>query len=165
MPTESYGNFGLITVRHLWTHSAPLLSIDRAINTSMSREVAISRICAAEADADGDAGNRVGYLGHVGMLLLGEVVARRSGTAFADFSAQELAEPLGLRSRLGGLSLRLIWATCRSSTSRRPASGSTRQLASPAIALPDRSATQLRCASSSWTEERFKAVRCSSLRP
>lgn len=89
-----------ITIRHLWTHTAPLLAVDSAVNTSMSWKEAIRRICAAEAD--GDAGIRVGYLGHSGMLLLGEVVARRSGTDFAEFFAREVAVPLGLRSRLGG---------------------------------------------------------------
>lgn len=92
-----------ITIRDLWTHTAPLLAVDSTVNTSMSWDEAIRRICAAEADRD--AGIRVGYLGHSGMLLLGEVVARRSGTDFAGFFAREVAMPLGLRCRLGGPSV------------------------------------------------------------
>lgn len=110
-PVASYipefrgGGKDAITLRQLWTHTAPLLAVDRAVNTSMSWEEAISLICATEADADRDGGVRVGYLGHSGMLLLGEVVARRSGTDFARFFAQEVAVPLGLRSRLAGPSV------------------------------------------------------------
>lgn len=89
-----------ITGRQLWTHKAPLQEADRSVNTSMSWSEAIERICATAAD-DGAETGRGGYLGHAGMLLLGEIVARRSGTGFADFFDQEVAGPLRLRSRVG----------------------------------------------------------------
>lgn len=98
LPEFAGGGKDRITCRQLWTHSAPLQGADRAVNTSMSWPDAIDRICSAEAD--GESGG-TGYLGHAGMLLLGEIVARRSGIPFADFLNQEVAAPLTLRSRLG----------------------------------------------------------------
>lgn len=98
IPEFSGGGKDAITCRDLWTHAAPLQAVDRSINTSMSRSDALERIYAGEADADPKG---TGYLGHAGMLLLGEVVARRTGIRFADFFDQEVARPLGLRSRIG----------------------------------------------------------------
>lgn len=90
-----------ITIRQLWTHTAPLLTVDRGINTAMSQDEALSTICFATADDNRDDRGQVGYLGHAGFLLLSEVVTRRSEISFANFFAQEVAMPLRLRSRLG----------------------------------------------------------------
>lgn len=98
LPEFSGGGKDAITCRDLWTHAAPLQAVDRSINTSMSWNHALERICAAEADTEPE---DTGYLGHAGMLLLAEVVARRAAIPFADFFDREVAEPLGLTSRLG----------------------------------------------------------------
>lgn len=101
VPEFAGGGKEAITCRDLWTHAAPLQAVDRSINTSMSWSEALERVCAGEVDRDTDA-NGTGYLGHVGMLLLGEAVARRTGIAFADFFDREVARPLKRTSRLGG---------------------------------------------------------------
>lgn len=93
IPEFAGGGKEAITCREVWTHAAPLQAVDRSINTSMTWHEALERICAGEADTDPEG---TGYLGHVAMLLLGEVVARRTGIAFADFFDREVARPLGL---------------------------------------------------------------------
>ncbi|KUM95651.1 hypothetical protein AQI88_16440 [Streptomyces cellostaticus] len=40
-------------------------------------------------------------LGHAGFLLIAEIIARRSGTACADFLQAQVTEPLGLTAALG----------------------------------------------------------------
>ncbi|MGW3202104.1 hypothetical protein ACWDBD_47910 [Streptomyces sp. NPDC001118] len=45
----------------------------------------IALICATDADPGWVPGQRVAHLGHAGYLLIAEIIARRSGTAFAEF--------------------------------------------------------------------------------
>ncbi|MER5547867.1 hypothetical protein ABT072_36760 [Streptomyces sp. NPDC002589] len=45
----------------------------------------IALICATGADPGWVPGQRVAHLGHAGYLLIAEIIARRSGTAFAEF--------------------------------------------------------------------------------
>lgn len=100
IPEFAGGGKETITCRQLWTHTAPLQAVDRLINTSMSSNEALERIYAGDADTDSGT-METGYLGHAGMLLLGEVVTRRTGIAFAEYLQQQVAQPLGLSSRLG----------------------------------------------------------------
>jgi CubicO group peptidase (beta-lactamase class C family) len=89
-----------IALRHVWTHCAPILTVDRSLNTSMTVAQAVERIEAAEPDGWAP-GTRGGYLGHAGALILAEVVERCTGITFNEFIEREVVGPLGLRSRFG----------------------------------------------------------------
>ncbi|OIJ89000.1 hypothetical protein BIV25_35570 [Streptomyces sp. MUSC 14] len=104
LPEFTGGGRDAVTVRHPWSHTAPLRAADRAAGGAFDQgwDKLIALICATDADPDRIPGQRAAHLGHAGYLLLGEIVARRSGTAFADFLRTEVTEPLGLSAALGG---------------------------------------------------------------
>jgi CubicO group peptidase (beta-lactamase class C family) len=101
LPAFAGGGKDDITIRHLWTHTAPLVGADRAVNTTMTRQDALKVIYASHADPDWTPGERASYLGHVSMLLLAEVVAASTGTALAQVLDEQVTGPLRLSSGLG----------------------------------------------------------------
>lgn len=106
LPEFTEGGKDSITIEHLWAHTAPLRAADRAAGGAFAQgwDALIALICAADADPGWVAGQRAAYLGHAGYLLIAEIIARRSGAAFADFLHAQVTEPLGLTAALGGMS-------------------------------------------------------------
>ncbi|HET9729798.1 MAG TPA: serine hydrolase domain-containing protein [Acidimicrobiia bacterium] len=85
-----------VTIRHLLTHTAGLRFADGFLEGAPWSETPaenIARICAAELEYE--PGSRAGYHPASGMAVLGEIVARASGTRFDEYVRAEIFEPIG----------------------------------------------------------------------
>jgi CubicO group peptidase (beta-lactamase class C family) len=89
----------VITIRHLLTHTAGIPNADgilQGVPWSESRDANLARIYDAPIEDGWVPGRRAGYHAAAGMSVLGEVVARTSGTPFDQYVRAEIFEPLGM---------------------------------------------------------------------
>ena len=87
-----------ITLRHLLTHTAGIGNADGMLQGEPwreSRAANLDRIYAAAPEYP--AGTHAGYHPAAGMTVLGEIVARVSGTAFEEYVRERIFEPVGAR--------------------------------------------------------------------
>ena len=87
----------VITLRHLLTHTAGIPFADGILEGQPWRETNaenLARIC--DARLNYEPGTRAGYHPAAGMTVLGEIVARVSGTPFNEYVRREIFEPLGM---------------------------------------------------------------------
>jgi CubicO group peptidase (beta-lactamase class C family) len=101
LPAFATGGKDGITIRDLWSHTAPLVRADRSVNTSMTWTEAIDLICRTPADSAWPPGQRAAYLGHASFLILAEITSQVTGLSFRRFLGQQVLAPLGLSARLG----------------------------------------------------------------
>ena len=86
-----------ITLRHLLTHTGGIPFADDTLSGTPWRESRaenLARIYAAELQYE--PGSRAGYHPAAGMSVLGEAVARVSGTPFEEYVRDEIFVPLGM---------------------------------------------------------------------
>jgi CubicO group peptidase (beta-lactamase class C family) len=87
-----------VTIRHLLTHTAGIPFADDILSGTPWRESRaenLARIYAAELQYEPS--SRAGYHPAAGMSVLGEVVARASGTPFEQYVRDEIFVPLGMQ--------------------------------------------------------------------
>lgn len=101
LPAFAAGGKDRITIRDLWSHTAPLVRADQSVNTSLTWAEAIDVICRTPADRGWQPGQRAAYLGHASFLVLAEITSQVTGMSFRRFLGQQVLAPLGLSARLG----------------------------------------------------------------
>ena len=84
-----------ITLRHVLTHTAPIRWVETGW-PDVSWDKIISKICAMRPERDWAPGQKAGYSALTSWFLLGEIVRRLDGRAFAQYVRQEIFEPLGM---------------------------------------------------------------------
>ncbi|HEY8747726.1 MAG TPA: serine hydrolase domain-containing protein [Tepidisphaeraceae bacterium] len=84
-----------ITLRHILTHTAPIRWVETGW-PDVSWDTIISKICSMRPERDWVPGQKAGYSALVSWFMLGEIVRRLDGRAFADYVRQEIFEPLGM---------------------------------------------------------------------
>jgi CubicO group peptidase (beta-lactamase class C family) len=86
-----------ITLRHLLTHTAGIPNADGVLQAKPWLETNgenLARIY--DAPLEYEPGTQAGYHPAAGMTVLGEVVARVSGTTYSDYVRREIFEPLAM---------------------------------------------------------------------
>ena len=95
IPEFATGGKDRITIRHLLTHTGGF----RNINSNWAEagwSQLISEICASPVEADWVIGRTAGYHTVTSWFILGEIIQRLTGRAYADVMRQDLFEPLGM---------------------------------------------------------------------
>jgi CubicO group peptidase (beta-lactamase class C family) len=86
-----------VTLRHLLTHTAGIPLADGILEAkpwTESNAENLARIY--DAQLDYEPGTRAGYHPAASMTVLGEIVARVSGTPYSEYMRREIFEPLGM---------------------------------------------------------------------
>ena len=91
-----------ITIRHLLTHTTGLRAVPPGWDAPPWERI-IAAVCAVKPEAGWTPGERAGY--HLGSswFILGEIVRRLGGRAYADYVRGEIFRPLGMRDSWIGM--------------------------------------------------------------
>jgi CubicO group peptidase (beta-lactamase class C family) len=100
-----------ITIRHCLTHTAGLRAATSAWARASYGEI-IEQICRANLEPGWTIGKSAGYHVASTWYLLGEVIARITGKALADFYRNEIFLPLGMNDSWLGMSIE-TWSANR----------------------------------------------------
>ena len=84
-----------ITIRHILTHTAGIRWIETGWPHASFDEV-VAKVCAMRPERDWVPGRKAGYSAYVSWYILGEIVRRLSGGAYADYVREEIFLPLGM---------------------------------------------------------------------
>jgi CubicO group peptidase (beta-lactamase class C family) len=86
-----------VTVRHVLTHTGGFRTVQPPADVwRLEWDELVARICATPLEAGWVPGRRAGYHAVTGFHILGELVSRVDGRAFADYVSEEILEPLDL---------------------------------------------------------------------
>jgi CubicO group peptidase (beta-lactamase class C family) len=106
VPEFASGGKHTITLRHLLTHTAGLLSCERALGPVRYQNTFADNVRVlyeTPADADWRPGTRAGYLTTSAMLRIAEVIRRVAGRSFDTFMREAVFVPLGMQDSWIGM--------------------------------------------------------------
>jgi CubicO group peptidase (beta-lactamase class C family) len=97
VPEFAAGGKGAVTVRHVLTHTGGFRDVVPPVDVwRLEWDELVARICASPLEPGWVPGERAGYHAVTGFHVLGELVQRVDGRAFADLVSEEVLEPLDL---------------------------------------------------------------------
>ena len=102
IPEFSAGGKGPITLRHLLTHTGGFRIVETGW-PEVSWDETMARICAAPLEENWVIGRSAGYHTSSSWFILGEVLQRISGRAYADLIRDKLLLPLGMNDTWGAI--------------------------------------------------------------
>ncbi len=82
-----------ITIKHILSHTAGLKDVRTGWPDTDFNEI-LSRLCQTPLQENWIPGQRAAYVPAASWILLGEIIARVSGTPFAQFAQREILDPL-----------------------------------------------------------------------
>ena len=84
-----------ITIRHVLSHTAGIRWVETGWPAASWDQI-IATICAMRPERDWTPGHKAGYSALVSWFVLGEIVRRRDGRAYADYVRDEIFRSLGM---------------------------------------------------------------------
>ena len=97
LPEFGTGGKEAVTIRHVLTHTGGFRTLQPPADPwTLEWDELLARICATPLEPGWVPGERAGYHAVTGFHVLGELVARVDGRAFADYVSEEVLEPLDL---------------------------------------------------------------------
>ncbi len=136
IPEFAGGGRDEITVRHLLTHTAGLLSADR-FYSQRSWEENLAQVCQSAVDPGWEPGRMAGYQISATWILLGEIVQRLSGAAFPQYLSKQVLEPLGMQDTWVGMPLEAVSRNRDRMVRLRVVTESGRSLPHPFFGVPE----------------------------
>ncbi len=109
IPAFAQGGKGMVTLRHLLTHTGGIRTAEGA-SALPTWDERIAAICAAPLEAGWTPGEKAAYHPNSGWLILGEVVRQASGLPYEDYVRKHIFGPLGMKDS---------WATATPELVRR----------------------------------------------
>lgn len=97
LPEFAAGGKEAVTIRHLLTHTSGIRMLDVGW-PRLGWDGIVARVCAQKLEPGWEPGRKAGYHLASSWFVLGELVRRLDGRAFADHVREEILAPLGMAS-------------------------------------------------------------------